>query len=107
MKHLIELCPGDWVDQMSKMNEEIDERNQHQEATGKRRLTRKISNNEFWKFIGCILLEFNYGEKGYMIWVSTTIKDSGKAEGKIDRDVCGKTYLLRVSCTLYRSPRMR
>ena len=38
LKHLIELWPGDWFDQLSKMNEESEEINRHQKATGKRRL---------------------------------------------------------------------
>ena len=27
LKHLIELCPWDWVEQLSEMNEDIGERN--------------------------------------------------------------------------------
>ena len=30
LKHIIELCLGDWFDHLSKINEEINERNLHQ-----------------------------------------------------------------------------
>ena len=36
LKHLIELCPGIYIQNLSKMNKEISERNQHQKELGKR-----------------------------------------------------------------------
>ena len=83
------------------MNEEVSERNQHQKLLGKRWLLKEISNKEFWKFICWILPAVTYCKKVYRLCVSTTRKDLGKAAGKIDRDVCGKTYLLKISCSLY------
>ena len=37
LKHLIELCLWGWVGKMSKINEEVGERNQHADLVGKRR----------------------------------------------------------------------
>ena len=101
LKRLIELWPGYWVEQLSKMNEEVDERNRHHKATGKRQSVQKFSNNDFWKYIGCIISAFTYGKEGYTIWKSTTRRDGCKAACKIDREVRGKIDLLKVSCTLY------
>ena len=83
------------------MNEEVGERNQYQKLVRKIWLLKNISNKEFWKFIGWILPEVTYGKKVYRLCVSTTRKDLGKAAGQIDRDVCGKTYLLKMVCPLY------
>ena len=56
------------IDQMSKMNENIGERNRYQKAVGNRRLVQKFSNNELCKFIGCVLSEGTYCIKGHQIW---------------------------------------
>ena len=89
------------VEHLSKMNEEVGEKNQHQKLVGKRWLVQKHSNNEFWKFIGWILPAVTYGKKVYRLCVSSTRKDLGKAASQIDRDVCGKAYLLKRSFSLY------
>ena len=43
LKHLIKLCLGYWVYQLSKINEEVDEINKHLKVSGKIRLVQKIS----------------------------------------------------------------
>ena len=46
LKHLIELWPGSWEDHLSKINEVVDEQNQHLEA-GKIWSVRIFLKNEF------------------------------------------------------------
>ena len=62
LKHLRELWLGDWIEQMSKTNEEVGERNQHQKAGGEDTIEEN-SSNEFWKYIWCILLSVTHGKK--------------------------------------------
>ena len=83
------------------MNEEVSEINRHHEASGKRLLVWKCSNNDFCTFIWCILLSVTCGKKRYRIWAITTRKDLGEAVGQIDIDVHGNIYLLKVRCPLY------
>ena len=61
------MCPGDWVEHLSKINEEDDERNRHPKGMGKILLVQNISINDFGKCIGYILLEVTYGKKGYKL----------------------------------------
>ena len=60
-----------------------------------------VSKNEFWKCIWYIILAVTYGKKGYKLWESTTRKKLGGEVGEIKRDIRWKTYLLKVSFTLY------
>ena len=71
--------------------EEIGERNWYQKAAGNRRLVRKFSSNEFWKFIGLIILAVTYRNKGYKPWGIITLKYLGKVESQIYIYVRGKT----------------
>ena len=49
-----------------------------------------------------MILPVTYREKGYSIWGKTSIYIFGKNTCIIYRGACGKTYLLKVSCPLYR-----
>ena len=101
MKHLIEVWLGDWVEQLSKMNEAVGERNRLHKFTNNIRLVKIISKMEFWKCFGCIILAVIYGKKGCMIWEERHIYDAGKAPSPIDRDVSEKKDLLKVRYCLY------
>ena len=56
LKHIIQLCPGDWVKHMEKMNEAVFIKNRYTVNGGGKRLVRPFKSQEFWKCIGCILL---------------------------------------------------
>ena len=83
------------------VNEALPDQNQLQKEVGNTWLVRRLSKNEFWICIGWIILEVTYGKKWYRLLGWTYIYDHGKATCKIKRDICGKTYLLKVSCLLY------
>ena len=80
---------------MSKIDEDVSEINQYHKSAGKIQLVH-FSNNEFWKIIGCIILEVTYGKKGYGLWYITTRKYLGKAEGQSYKYACGNTDLLHL-----------
>ena len=63
MKHIIELCPGDWVDHLSKKNEEVGEINRHQKATGKRRLVQKVHTIKSGNVLGAFYQQLHIGIK--------------------------------------------
>ena len=73
------------------MNEDICMKNRVTlNGEGKRQVI-KLTRQEFWKCIGCILSAFTYGKKGSKIW-SEVSKGVGKYENlTIRRYVCGTT----------------
>jgi hypothetical protein len=54
MKH---LWPGDWQSQLRKINDAIEKRNQHS-----RQNLRKVSEHDFWVFIGILIVAAPYGK---------------------------------------------
>ena len=68
LKYLIQLWPGDWVRQMEKMNEAVCMKNRVTKNGGGKRLVSPFKRQQFWKFIGFILLEVTYGKKGHKLW---------------------------------------
>ena len=60
LKHIIELWPGYWEEQLGEINEVFREQNCHQKKIGKTRVVRKFYENEFSKCIGCIISEVTY-----------------------------------------------
>ena len=86
---------------MGKINNVVCEKIQHQEEAGKSRPDIMFWKNKSRKCIGFILSGVNNGKKGYKLWAICTSEDPGKVEVKIDRDVCGKTYILKLSCYLH------
>ena len=64
LEHLIDLCLGDWVDHLSKMNEAVGERNKHKKVAGNTWLVCFIFKEGFLECIGCILSAFICGKKG-------------------------------------------
>ena len=83
------------------MNKVLHLQNSHNKEVGKRQSVRIFLKHELWLCIGCIILEVTYGKKGYSFGVKTHRNNAGEAAGQIDIDVCGKTYLLKVSSHLY------
>ena len=53
LKMLIKLWPGDWIDQLKRMNQNVDEENGKQRVKGNVRFrkVRRFSSSEFWKNI--------------------------------------------------------
>ena len=79
------------IDQMSKMNENIGERNRYQKAEGKRRLVQNYQEISSRNLLGTFYRY--YGKEGYRVLENTTRKPVGKAEGQIYRDVSGNADL--------------
>ena len=96
------LWPGDWEKQIKKMNEAVCMKNRVTLNGGGKRQVKKFTRQEFWKFIGRILLAVNYGKKGHKLW-SESPKGFGKYDNlTLQRDVRGTTDLYKVCCAHYR-----
>ena len=52
---------------MAKINIAVGEKNRLDYYCGKKGLVHPFRRHKFWKFIGCILYEINYGKKGHNI----------------------------------------
>ena len=55
------------------MNEAVGMKNWLDMSGGKKHMVRTFRRQEFWKCIGCIILEVTYGKKGYTLWIETPI----------------------------------
>ena len=66
LKMLIKLWPGDWIDQLKRMNQKVDEENGKQRVKGnvRYRKFRCFSSCEFWKNIGCLISAPTFGLGG-------------------------------------------
>ena len=51
-KNLIQLCPGDWVKQVSKINEAVDVKNRFKMDGEGKRLVCLFKRQDIWKCIG-------------------------------------------------------
>ena len=71
MKHIIKLWSGDWVKQMSKINEAVVMKNRVTVGEGGERIVRPFRRQEFWKCIGCVILKVTYGKKVHKLWSET------------------------------------
>ena len=103
LKHIIKLCPGDWVKKMAKINEMAGMNNCLLIYGGKKqlRLVRNLKRQVFWKCIRCILSEVMYRNKGNTIWSETPITVDKKPPTKLHRYVHGNTDIHRVCCDIY------
>ena len=63
LKMLSKLCPGDWVDQLKRMNPKVNEENGKQLVKGNvwYRKVLRFSSCEFWKNIGCLVSAPTFG----------------------------------------------
>ena len=78
------------------MNEVVCMKNRVTLNWGGKRQVKNFTRQEFWKYIGCILLASTYGKKGCKLW-SEVSKDVGKHENQIlRRYVRGTTDLQKV-----------
>ena len=99
------MWPGVWVNQMSKMNQAVGEKNYLDKLVGGKCPVHHCTMSKFWKFIGCILLSVTFGVKEHHIWrkidacVSKKIWDT--LWTPLHRDFHGKTDILNVRCYLY------
>ena len=96
----MELCPGDWEDQLDRMNKKVDEDNgrggnQHNWQFWK---PRRFSRNEFWKNIGCLLSAPTFGLGGSILWEKDP-KISGKKRKR--SLILSKVYLYEVCASLF------
>ena len=60
-----------------KMNEAVTMKNRVILNGGGKRQVKKLTRQEFWKYIGCILSAVTYGKKGLKLW-SEVSKGVGK-----------------------------
>ena len=63
-KLFVHLWPGDWRYQLSQMNNEI--RSKNRQCRGRK--IKEVSKNEWWKFIGVIVLAGAVGKGGSFLW---------------------------------------
>ena len=101
-KHPIQLWPVDWVKHMEKMNEAVGMKIGLMMSSGNKWLVRPFRRQDFWKFIGCVLLVVTYGKKGEKLWSEIPNTSVNKAPTKLQRDVCDTTNLNKVCCDIYR-----
>ena len=98
--NLIKLWSGYLFNKMGKIHQSVGEKNSFDKSGGGGAV-RPFTINEFWKFIWSILLSVTFVVKGYHIWVkpeaSVSKKGRNTFRNPLHRDVCGKTYLLKVS----------
>ena len=64
LNHIIKLWTGYWVQHMAKRNLAVGENNSLDIYGGNKHLFYPFRRGEFWKFIGCIILEVTYGKRG-------------------------------------------
>ena len=74
--------------QMSKMNEAVVIKNLLTMNGGGKRLVCNFERQEFWKCIGCIILEVTYGKKGHKLWSDIPKSSCRMASHKLRRYVC-------------------
>ena len=78
-----------------KINEAVDMNNSLTMGAGGRQIVCPFRRQEFWKFIGCVLLEVNYGNKGHKLWSELPKYFVNKAPTKLWGDICENNYLYK------------
>ena len=69
LKYPIQLCSGDWVKQMTKIDEAVGIKNRYTMDGGGKRLFCHFKRQEFCKFVGCIISEVINGNKVHKLWI--------------------------------------
>ena len=67
---LIKLWPGDWINQLKRTNQKVDEDSGKTSNKGNVRYRKvcRFSSNEFWKNIGCLVSAPTFGLGGSRLW---------------------------------------
>ena len=67
---LINIFPGYWKNQLEMMNMNMGEENGKSEVMVNRRARKvwRLSSNEFWKNIGCLVSAPTFGIRGLRLW---------------------------------------
>jgi len=102
LKMLIKLWPGDWVDQLKRINKKVDEDNEMQRVKGivRFRKVRRFSSSEFWRNIGCMVSAPTFGLGGQRLWEKEEDqKLSGKKRKR--RSIRAKVDLYEVCFLFY------
>ena len=70
LEMLIKLWPGDWIDKLKRMNQNVNEENGKQSVKGNvwYRKVCRFSSCEFWKNIGCLISAPTFGLGGSRLW---------------------------------------
>ena len=93
MNHLIQLWPGDWLNQISNMNEAVVIRNFFTIDREEKQLVHTLKRREFWECIGCVILSVTYGKKENKLWSEIPIDFGNMAPTKLRGDVCGNRFI--------------
>ena len=82
---LMKLWPGYWKYHPESMNMKVDE--DGGKAVGmvnvQARKVRRFSSNEFWKNIGCLVSDHNFGFGGSRLWVKEETQKISRKKKKI------------------------
>ena len=67
---LINICPGDWMTRLNRMNQKVDEDNEKTLNKGNVRYRKgcRFSSNEFWNNICCLVSAPNFGLERFRLW---------------------------------------
>ena len=101
LKHIVQLCPDDWVIQMAKMNEAVDMKNRVTINGEGKRLVRPFKSHVLWKCIGCTLSVVTYGKKLHKLWSEIQKPFSKMENTKQERGFFVNTDLYKVYCAHY------
>ena len=104
LKHIIQLWPGDWVNQMENLNEMVGINHCLLIPGGKKllRLVRTFRSQEFWKYIGCIPQAVTYGMKRHKLWRELPRTVGKNPQNKLHRYIHENTNLYQVCFDHYR-----
>ena len=83
------------------MNDAVGMKNCLTMGGGGKRMVRPFRRKQFYKCIGCVLLEFTYEKKVHKHWSEITKYFGNKELTKLRRDVFGNTNLYKVCCDIY------
>ena len=84
LKH---LWPGDWKENLNKMNQYIERHNNNRTSQVQKKV-HKVSQNEFWKFFGLLLVVRLEGVAGGDLW-----KNNGATEGYWNLPNIGRMHM--------------
>ena len=70
LKMLIKIWPGNWIDQLNRMNQKVNEENGKQlnKCNVRYRKVCRFPSCEFWKNIGCLVSAPTFGLGGSRLW---------------------------------------
>ena len=77
------------------MNKAVGMKNRFTMNVGGKRLVRLFKNQEFWKYIGCVISAVTYEKKGHKIWSEIPKDFCSITPTKLRRYFIGNTNLYK------------